>query len=328
MQRGSQQTGRIRGFGKIERVFLIHEINHPLCRGGLLHPAVQPAKFFQTFLESHQSERRILADRHFFVFHQFGIVFRAYLHHHAGIRPAGTTIGRRHSIDYHLAGTTCRRDDETAWTHTKRIDSPSAGLRHKTIFGCRQIVSSTLLTMILYLVDQHLRMFQTDADSNAFGFDRDLPVMEVAIHIPGGMTGCQDDRSQKVLARIRFDTYDFPTPDDQGIHSCLEMDLPTTADNLFADILDHARQIVRTDMRMGVRQNRSARPELAKDIQNLVNRTPFLAASVKFAVRIGTGSPFTETIVGLFVHLMLTADQSDILFTFAHVLSTFDHDRT
>ena len=99
--------------------------------------------------------------------------------------------------------------------------------------------------MILYLVDQHLRMFQTDADSNAFGFDRDLPVMEVAIHIPGGMTGCQDDRSQKVLARIRFDTNDFPVPDDQGIHSCLEMDLPTTADNLFADILDHARQLVR-----------------------------------------------------------------------------------
>ena len=31
MQRRCQQAGRIRGFGEIERVFLIHEINHPLC---------------------------------------------------------------------------------------------------------------------------------------------------------------------------------------------------------------------------------------------------------------------------------------------------------
>ena len=81
-------------------------------------------------------------------------------------------------------------------------------------------------------------------------------------------------------------------------------------------------------MRMGVSQDRGARPELAKDIQNLIDRPPFLAAGVKFAVGIGAGSPFAEAVVGLFVHLMLAADQGDILFTFAHVLSAFDHDRT
>lgn len=149
--------------------------------------------------------------------------------------------------------------------------------------------------MILYLVDQHLRMFQADTDSNAFGFDRDLPVVEVAIHVAGGMARCQDDRPQKTFACIRFDTYDFPTPDEQGIHTCLETDFPATADNLFADILDHARQFVRTDMRMGVSQDRGARPELAKDIQNLIDRPPFLAAGVKFAVGIGAGLPLRRS---------------------------------
>ena len=106
------------------------------------------------------------------------------------------------------------------------------------------------------------------------------------------------------------------------------MDLPTTADNLFADILDHARQLVRTDMRMCIYKNGGACTVLTKDIQNLFGISSFLAPGIKLTVGIGTGSPFTETIVGLSVHLMLTADQSDILFTFAHVLSTFDHDRT
>ncbi len=54
MQRGGQQAGCIRRFGEIERVLLVHEVDHPLRRGGLLHPTVQPAKFFQPFLESHQ----------------------------------------------------------------------------------------------------------------------------------------------------------------------------------------------------------------------------------------------------------------------------------
>ena len=79
---------------------------------------------------------------------------------------------------------------------------------------------------------------------------------------------------------------------------------------------------------MGISQDRGTRPELAENIQNLIDRTPLLTASVKLAIRIGPGSPFSEAVVGFFVHFMLATDQGDILFTFAHVLPAFDHDRT
>ncbi len=82
--------GSIRGYRQIEGVFfLVYKIVHTLCRRRLFHASVQPTDFFQPFLKGHQSQWRIGRDRHFFMFHQFGIIFRTDFDHHSGVGPTG-----------------------------------------------------------------------------------------------------------------------------------------------------------------------------------------------------------------------------------------------
>ena len=175
------------------------------------------------------------------MFHQFGIIFRTDLYHHPRIRPARTPIGRRHPVDNNLLRATRSRNDKPARAHTERIYTSPVCLRNETIFGCRKIFSPALLTMILYLVDQLLGMFQTDSHGNTFCFDRYLLLIKILIDIASRMACSQDNRAVESLSRIGFYTDHFIILQDQGIHTGLEIHFASTADNLFTDIFYYTR---------------------------------------------------------------------------------------
>ena len=75
------------------------------------------------------------------------------------------------------------------------------------------------------------------------------------------------------------------------------MYLTSASLDLLPDILDHTGELIRSDMRMGIRQDRGTGPKLAKDIQYLIYRASFLATGIQLSIRISAGTALTETII-------------------------------
>lgn len=106
------------------------------------------------------------------------------------------------------------------------------------------------------------------------------------------------------------------------------MHLTPTFENGVAYVLYHPWQFVGADMRMRVSQNGSGCPMLAKHIQYLVYTAPLLASGVEFAVGIGTGTSFPETIVALAIHFLCFGDERKVFLALSHILSTLYHNGT
>ncbi len=84
-----------------------------------------------------------------------------HLYHHARVAPLGIATGGTHAIDHQEVATCGGRDDESAGTHTEGVDSSSLCLCGEGIFGCRQVVAASVGGVVLYLVDECARMFET-----------------------------------------------------------------------------------------------------------------------------------------------------------------------
>lgn len=139
----------------------------------------------------------------------FRQIFRPDFYHHAGVAPFGAAVAGTHAVYYNLMRTACGRNNKSSRTHTKTIDTTSFYLCHKAIFSGRQILSTSVFIMILYLVNQHGRVFQTYSYCNSFGFHLYTIVIQPPIHIPCGMSGSQNNRSFESLSGICFYTCDF-----------------------------------------------------------------------------------------------------------------------
>lgn len=63
--------------------------------------------------------------------------------------------------------------------------------------------------MILYLVNQHGRVFQTYSYRNTFGFHFYTIIIQPLIYIPCGVSGSQNNRSFESLSGICLYTCDF-----------------------------------------------------------------------------------------------------------------------
>ena len=79
-------------------------------------------------------------------------------------------------------------------------------------------------------------------------------------------------------------------------------------------------------MRMRVGQNGRARSELAEHLQDFIHTAPLFAAGIKFPVRKRPGSAFSETVIGLGVHGVLSGNQRQVFFAVVNVFSAFHHD--
>ena len=123
-------------------------------------------------------------------------------------------------------------------------------------------------------------MLQTDTHGNAFGFELHSVCMKPTIDITGRMTGRQNDGSPEGLARIRFNAYHLVLLDDECVHTGFEMHFATAFQNGVAHVFDDTRKLVRTNVRVGIHQDRSACSMLAKNIQNLVHISTLLASGI------------------------------------------------
>ena len=266
-----------------------------------------------------------------FLFRLYNI-FRMCLYHHTGITPGSTTVARTHTIHHQLLRTCSSRNHKTTRAHTEAIHTPSIYLSYKTILGCRKILSSAIPVVVLYLVDELGRMLQSNTDGNTLGFYFYLRRSQIAIDIPGTMTSCENHRSTIILLSTSdqvdcFNPNHTVTFQDKTSHLGLKMHLTATIDNRIAHILNHARQLICSNMRMGICKDVRIGSMLAENIQNLIHATTLLASGIKFTVAIGSCTTFTKTIVALTIHLLSLGDVRKILLTLTHVLATFQNNR-
>ena len=326
MKRTADQTRSITAFWQIIAQTVVHKISHTLRWSCLLHIRLLPTLLLYPFLEMHHSQRILQ-----FLFRLYNI-FRMCLYHHTGITPGSTTVARTHTIHHQLLRTCSSRNHKTARAHTEAVHTPSIYLSYKTILGCRKILSSAIPVVILYLVDELGRMLQSNTYGNTLGFYFNLRRSQIAIDIPGTMTCSKNHRSTIILLCTccqvnSFNPNHTVTFQDKPSHLGLKMHLTATIDNRIAHILYHARQLICTDMRMGICKDVRIGTMLAEDIQNLIHATTLLASGIKLTVTIRSCTTFTKTIVALTIHLLGLGDVGKVLFTLTHVLATLQDNR-
>ena len=186
MQRRSNNAWRIRRLGQIRREMTLHKVEHTLGRCHLRASAIEPCLTLYLFLQCHDRQRALHhIALYYIIIMRFQLarlkckltrsdIFRTYLDYHSRISPSRTSRRSRHSI-YHYLLRTCRRWHYNATrTHTEAIYSSPICLSDKAVFGCRQILASTLSVMILNLVDELLWMLKSRTNSYTFCFNLDI----------------------------------------------------------------------------------------------------------------------------------------------------------
>ena len=168
-------------------------------------------------------------------------------------------------------------------------------------------------------------MLQAHAHGNAFSLHLDALCSELPIYVACRVSGSKNDGAHKRFARICFNATHLVVRYNQRIHTCLEVYLATTRQDGVTHVLDDARQLVRTDVRMCIHQDGYRCAVLTKDVQYLLRIAPLLAARIEFSVAISTGTTFTKAIVRLAIHTLLAADTRQVFFTFAYILSALNH---
>ena len=66
---------------------------------------------------------------------------------------------------------------------------------------------------------------------------------------------------------------------------------------------------------------------LTKDIQDLIDRTSFLAARVELSIGLGTGSSLAKAVIRFAVDSVRPTDLCDVFLPFVHILAPFEDDR-
>ena len=107
----------------------------------------------------------------------------------------------------------------------------------------------------------------------------------------------------------------------------LEMDLTACGEDGFAHGRNDVRQPVGSDVGMGVVQNRRVGTVPVKSIENSFVVPSFLGSGIKLAVGKGTGTTFTEGIVGFAVEDTTSVQGRHILATRRYRLTPLDHHR-
>ena len=187
--------------------------------------------------------------------------------------------------------------------------------------------------MILNLVYQVGRMFQSHPHGQSFAFDVQMPCVQAAVHIAGRVTRGQDDRlAPQFLLLTAYGIHGkqslhLSVPHEQVGHACLEVHLAAASQDGQAHVLDDAGQPVGADVRMCVGQNVLLGPMLHEDAQDAVGISALLTACEELAVAVGTRSALAKGVVALGIHALFHTYARHILLPFPHVLASLDDHR-
>ena len=158
VQRTGHDTRSIGRSRKVGRQATIDEVGHTLGRCYLCASTIEPTLMLDGLLNSHHRQGTAGVDVEMELAGEKRDVFDPNLGDHSSIGPTTSTRTGAHTIDDDLVGTRSRRDDDTTRTHAETIYATTVGLRDETVFGRRQVLTPTLLGMILDLVDEAFRL--------------------------------------------------------------------------------------------------------------------------------------------------------------------------
>ena len=103
------------------------------------------------------------------------------------------------------------------------------------------------------------------------------------------------------------------------------MHLAAGAEDGVTHVLDDARQLIGTDMRMGIGQDGRRGTMLTEHVQNLLYRAALLGTGVQLAVAISTCPTLAEAVVALGVHLLRLRDLRQVFLALVNILATLQH---
>ena len=106
------------------------------------------------------------------------------------------------------------------------------------------------------------------------------------------------------------------------------MHFATTLQNGVAHGLYHAWQLISANMGVHIRENGFRSAMLTKHLQNFLHTAALFAARVELAIAVGSCPTLTETVIARSIHLLRLRDECQILLAIAHILSTFQHNRS
>ena len=135
------------------------------------------------------------------------------------------------------------------------------------------------------------------------------------------MSGSQDDRSAERLSVVGLNAHYPVILDDQPVHACLEMHFSSTVQDGISHVLNDPWKLVGTDMRMCVRQDGRTGSVLTEYVQDFFHAAPFLASGIELSVGVGSGSSFTETVVGFCIYLVVTTDACKVQFPVPYIFT-------
>ena len=322
MEGRRDESRRIAAARQIVAESAVHEVGHSLCRGSLFSVALLPAVAFYLFLIVHDTQGIIT----------FNVLW-PHLNHHARVRPLTTAIAGTHAVDDNLFLVGSSRNNKAARTHAETIHATPVNLGNKAVFCCRKVFSTSLLRVILYLVYQHGRMFQTHANGYAFGLDFHLGICQITVHVASGMSRSQDNWSRKFLLRtfksfLHNNTLYNISLNNQPHHLCLEANLTTATNNGVAHVLNDPWQSVGTYVRMSIGKDVCRCSVLTENVKNLIYRPTLFGTRIEFAVRVGSRPTLTEAIVAFRVNSLVLANECQILLSFVDVFASFHDNRT
>ena len=153
--------------------------------------------------------------------------------------------------------------------------------------------------MVADLIDERLRVLKTHADSDGLGLDKDLRTMQVAVDVACRVPRSQQHRAVEGTIPRADDPTHLTTLEDQLLHTAREVHLTTRGDDLLAHTTDDDRELVRTDMWVGIDEDLRVGTEATEDTEDLLHAPTLLATRIELTVREGTRTAFAKAIVRL-----------------------------
>ncbi len=250
---------------------------------------------------------------------------------YAAIGIRGVALRIAHAVDHLLARSCCGRDNDSTRAHAEREDPVAVDLGSETVGGGRQKPHIKFRRMVLYLIDELLRVLYANTQSKGFGLEQPAVVVEKVVYVAGGMAGGQDSGDTSILVALAVPytkhlcLSDILRNDEIG-DPCCEMVFATVVLDGVTDIGYYSAQLVGANMGVGVDGNGGVGAMFNKTFQHVLDIAALVAAGVEFSVRVGACTPFPETPVAVGVHLLGASQLCDVVAAGVDRMTPFDDD--
>ena len=182
--------------------------------------------------------------------------------------------------------------------------------------------------MVLYAVDEFLRMLHAHAHGPRLGFEGHAGRVEEAIDVAGRMTGGQHHGAAVHTRAVGQRHAAHRTVGQQQAGDARpEADLAATVQYGLPHGPDDGRQLVGADVRMGVDSDLLRCAMVTEDVKHLAEVAALGAAREELAVRKGARPTLAESVVGIGIEALVAAEGGQVALAGAHVLAALEHHR-